>query len=194
MTRRVLGLLCVHLLLAGCAQLGLRVETEPVAAVMISESRAGGQSAAAYQETAGTWLDSTGKSTAEGCSLEIGSRFVDIASGPSGARAQWTLVPGESGSHDVQVTWPRSGNANNVTYTVTSGDETSRQTQSHVLTQNGWGGGEAGNANEWITLATVEAQAGEPIVIEISDEAVSGGPDTINAARMYADAARLVKR
>jgi hypothetical protein len=158
------------------------------AAVVVSETRDGGQGTNMYQEVGGRWIDSTAKSTAEGLTPNIGSRWADIGGGPQGAKARWTLAPMEDGLYDAEVTWGTSGNAYNVTYTVTADGQTTAKT----LTQDGFGFAGARNGNQWISLGAFQAGPANPVTIEVSDESVTGQPDTASSGRVYADAARLV--
>jgi hypothetical protein len=155
---------------------------------VLSETRQDGVGLHMYEEISGRWIDSVGKSGAIGCTPDVGSRWTDIAAGPSGAVARWTLAPNAEGLYEAQVTWSTSGNAIDVTYRITAGGETATR----LITQDGYGFLGTRNSNQWISLGTYPASPASPIIIEVSDETVSGQPDGDSPGRVYADAARLV--
>lgn len=158
-------------------------------AAVLSETRPGGIGVSLYQEISGRWRDSTGKSTAQGLTANIGSRTADLGtSGDEGARARWTLTPPGDGVYDVQVTWSTSGNASNVLYRVSVGGET---TEIH-LDQDGYGYLGPRNANQWLSLGSFACGPSTPVQVEVSERDVSGQPDEASPGRIYADAARLV--
>ncbi len=158
-------------------------------AAVLSETREGGVGLAMFEEISGSWLDSVGKSAAEGCTTGIGSRWVDITAGPTDALARWTLIPGLEDDYEAQVTWSSSGNATGVVHRIT---DSSGTTSVVTIDQDGFGYLGPRNNNQWITLGTFRGSPAQPIIIEISDEDITGQPDPASSGRIYADAARLL--
>lgn len=177
-----------HLVLISLGAALLGGATSAQQAVVLSETRQGGVGLSMYEEVSGRWLDSTAKSTAEGCTPNIGSRWADISAGPQGAVARWTLTPPADGLYEAQVTWGTSGNAIDARYQVTAGG----QTTTRLVTQDGFGFSGPRNGNQWFSLGVFPGGPTSPVIIEVSDETVSGQPDRASSGRVYADAARLI--
>lgn len=161
----------------------------PVAAqqTVIVETEEGGQNSQLYSETAGTWEHSIAKSEAPGLSgVDLGSRFKQIKSIGEHAEAQVAPVLPQAGEYEIDVTWGRSGNARNVKYVV----ETTSETKTVYLDQDGWGTRGAPNCDQWHSLGVYNLPAEGAVVKVLTDE--SDGPlESRNAHRVYADAFRF---
>lgn len=152
----------------------------------IIESRTGGINYTWYSEVGTKWVDSSSKSTANGCTAGIGSRFVSSTS--SFDTAKFTPNLDTAGNYEVFVSWGNSGNANNVKYTI----KYSGGTSTIFINQNGWGAGGASNAHTWLSLGIYPFTVGNSGIVEVTNTLSSGSPSTTNSWRIYADAAKFV--
>lgn len=155
------------------------------AQTILVESRSGGQNVHLYHEGKGRWWDSVAKSSAQGCTMGIGSRFLES---DLNGFADFTPNLPSRGRYQIFVTWGRSGNALRVKHIITS-DEGEKVV---YLDQAGWGGTVSPNHNQWHSLGTYTLSPGAANV-RISGEEVPGSPDPKNSLRVYTDAVKFVR-
>jgi len=139
----------------------------------------------AFHLIQGPWLASVGKSRAPG--LTDGSATQFIEGGRAGSAVFVPNVPVTARYH-IFTTWPSSGNASEVLYTVNHADGSTQTT----LNQDGWGALAQPDANRWHSLGVHRLRAGSGNSVTISAQANSRALDPRNSHRVYADAIRIV--
>lgn len=156
---------------------------------IIIESLKGGINFDCYDEYAGNWANSTGKSAAPGVSANLGSRY--LASNLSGSgEARFTPNIPEDGNYEVFVTWPKQANAMRVIIRIVAGGKTFEVQK----IMDGWGGKLDMNGDKWQSVGVYKFSKGKKdYAAIIKPEAPYSPPDTRNSARIYADAVKFVK-
>jgi hypothetical protein len=153
---------------------------------IVVESGPDGARNTCFKAVSGNWMESTGKSRAEGLQ-GTKALFKTINTTPGSAR--FTPDIPVAGKYEVLVTYPDSGNASGVVYAVHSvaGDKET------VQNQNGRDLNTKHPANSWFSLGVYEFAKGTDGYVEIRD------PGTGKRAfeeepngRVYADAVKLV--
>lgn len=140
-----------------------------------------------YAESAGSWANSSAKSTAAGL-VGSGSRF---SSSSTPAADTVTVVPNipEPGIYEVAVTWNTSSNATNVSYTVNSLDGAAE----FFLDQAPADAPGGGNNNQWIVLGEFPFAAGSSETngsLVLDESTVTGTVTGYNTGRVYSDGFR----
>jgi len=148
----------------------------------IVESRSGGQNYASYSEV-GTWGNSSGKSTAEGCTSGIGSRYAYI--GTTDRRAVYSFTPTVGGYYEVFTTNCYTSNSGNpLIHRVYHAGGTSNV----GVCQNSTCGTNA--INKWYSLGVFTLNQGTTYYVELDARTSVGSSPSGNAAR--SDAIRWV--
>ncbi len=148
------------------------------------ESFADGKNATGFSKIDGNWNESVNKSMAAGLTA---SKSVYKSLEMPGSVMFKADVP-EDGKYDVFVTYPSSGNASGVIYTIThaAGKTVVKQDQ------YGQGNDPATPANAWVPLGTYDFKKGVPATVEITDPNTKIAPDSNEPnQRIYADAIKL---
>lgn len=151
----------------------LAFETQSTAYIV--ESRSGGQNYAQYSET-GTWANSTGKSTASGCTAGIGSRYCMI--GSTAGTATFRFTPAVSGAYEVFTTnaiTTNSGNPTMHTVSHAGGSANVAVCQNSTCTPN--------PCNTWYSLGTYTLNAGIQYTVTVSGSTAAGSAPAGNVAR-----------
>ncbi|MCX7919395.1 MAG: family 10 glycosylhydrolase [bacterium] len=155
---------------------------------IIVESGIGGLNRSYYYEVGSRWFDSTSKSTAEGLTPGILSRFVNLQTYPNDRdTAVFRPYINTAGNYQVFVSW-NLGNASTVRHTIYYSGGTAIQD----LLQDGYGQSTPSNANIWIPLGTYNFASGTSGRVEVTSTYVSGRPGPIGNYRVYADAVKWV--
>ena len=152
---------------------------------IIVESYPDGKNATGFSKVDGNWNESVNKSTAEGLTA---SKSIYKTLELPGSVLFKADVP-EDGKYDVFITYPSSGNASGVIYTIThTGGNTTV-----IQDQFGTGNDPATSPNTWIPLGTYEFKKDTPATVEIRDPNTKQAPDPNEPnQRIYADAIKLV--
>ncbi|MBN1475159.1 hypothetical protein JXA47_00250 [Candidatus Sumerlaeota bacterium] len=140
-----------------------------------------------FRVHSGDWSRSTGESSASGLTPDNGSMFCN---GGRDGTASFIPEITQSGDYEIFVTWCTSGNSTDVIYTINHEDGQSQVT----LTQDGWGGHGASNANQWVSLGTFPLGAGETGGVAVTSQASATPPTPRSMHRVYADAVQFVRR
>lgn len=137
----------------------LNVVTGP--SVWIVETRDGGQNFSTHFSKIGAWIDVTGKSTAPGCTPNIGHIYTSATL--PGRSAIYRFTPGSSGAWRVYVTWRSSTNA--------------CPTTNHVVTHAGGSTtvvlNQTTNPNVWNLLGEYTLNAGTQYTVTQTTDPVS---------------------
>lgn len=138
----------------------------------------------------GNWHPSAGKSTATGMTASTEARPIRTRyiNGTEPGSATFVPVVPAAGNYEVSVTWPSSGNATNVLYTV----HTANGDVNVTLDQAGWGGIRTPNGNRWVSLGTHPLPQGQAPVVTVTSQADSQVTESRNVHRVYVDGLRLV--
>jgi hypothetical protein len=153
---------------------------------VVVESYSDGQNSDGFSQVAGKWTESTAKSTAEGVKATK-AYFNDANSEAATARFTPNLPAG--GKYEVFITYPISGNATDIKYTVKSADGE----KTLALTQNGRELSHTPAANQWYSLGVYNFAAGKEGYVELSDPLTGAHPlPNEPNARIYADAVKFV--
>ncbi|PKO18845.1 hypothetical protein CVU37_05585 [candidate division BRC1 bacterium HGW-BRC1-1] len=151
---------------------------------IIVESFPDGKNATGFSKTNGNWNESVNKSMAAGLTA---SKSVYKTLEMPGSAMFKADVP-EDGKYDVFVTYPSSGNASGVIYTITHAAGKTVVNQD----QYGTGNDPATPANTWISLGTYDFKKDVPASVEITDPNTKIAPDSNEPnQRIYADAIKL---
>ncbi len=162
----------------GTDSVGVQINvTGDAPAVIIIESRSGGQNHAWYREE-GTWADISSTSTAPGVTASLGSRYGSTYRSVAGLKAAvFEPVIPSPGQYRVYATWPtHSLTRNPIFYRITHADGVAEldvdQTQ---------------NANTWFDLGEYRLTAGSGTAVRLSNE------HTDESGSMFASAVRFVQ-
>jgi len=140
-----------------------------------------------YHELGGIWDNSVSKSRALGTTPGIYSRFSDVTVSRE-AIAKFAPEFKEGGLMEVFVTWGQSANADHIKCTIYHRDgKTDR-----YLRMDGWGKTGPSNKDTWASLGQYYFNPGTGGAVEVSSKEITGVPDPINFARIYADAVKFV--
>ena len=151
----------------------LTITTAPV--VYIVESRSGGQNYSSYVET-GTWSDASAKSTADGCTSGIGSRWCTI--GSTAVSASFRFTPTVSATYEVFTTNCNTSNSGNpLIHKITYAGSTS----SVSVCQNSTCSPNAINA--WYSLGQYSLNAGTQYSVTLDGSTGAGSLPSGNAGR-----------
>ena len=140
----------------------------------IVESRSGGQNYANYAET-GSWTNTTGKSTAAGCTVGIGHRYCTIG---SGATAVYSFTPTVTTTYEVfttNVTTANSGNPLVHKVTHTGGTASVNVCQNSTCTPN--------TCNVWYSLGQFAMNGGTTYTVTLDSSTAAGSSPSGNAGR-----------
>jgi len=143
--------------------------------VYIVESRAGGQHYSNYSET-GVWSDATAKSTADGCTPGIGSRWCTISNAP--ATAVFRFTPAIGGTWEVFTTNCNTNNSGNpLIHRVThvGGTTAVAVCQNSSCTNNA--------INKWYSLGQYRLNAGTQYTVTLDGSTTGGSLPSGNAGR-----------
>ncbi len=141
----------------------------------IVESRSGGKNFTNYSET-GTWNNSVAKSTAEGCTPGIGSRWRFISSSPG--KAIFSFSPTVSGTYEVfttNATTVNSGNPMIHKVSHNGGTTTVQVCQNSGCTPN--------PCNVWRSLGQYTLTGGMTYTVELDGSLGAGSHPNDNAGR-----------
>ncbi|HSW45504.1 MAG TPA: immunoglobulin domain-containing protein, partial [Phycisphaerae bacterium] len=148
----------------------------------VVESRSGGQNYNKYSET-GTWVNSSGKSTASGCTAGIGHRYATI--GSTAGKAIFSFTPTSSGTYEIFTTNGSTTNSGNplVHRVFHSGGSTSVNVcQNSTCTPN--------PCNQWRSLGQFSLIGSTAYKVELDAATTAGSGPSGNVAR--SDAVRWV--
>lgn len=124
----------------------------------IVESRAGGQHFDWFSQ-AGTWANSTSKSSATGTTAGIGSLYTYL--GYANRIVTYSFMPTTTASYDVYVTWVTSSNAcSSAKHTVTHAGGTSTVYKNQLTGGNTWVLLGRYNFNAWTTYGVSQYSSG----------------------------------
>ncbi|MBX7244040.1 MAG: hypothetical protein K1X53_00995 [Candidatus Sumerlaeaceae bacterium] len=178
MKKRVLGTVAAFLLVPLFA-LGQAKE-------IVVESSSDGYNSQWFKTTEGNWLESAAKSTALG--VAASKSVFKSSDGKPGAAVFSPEIP-VAGKYEVFVTYPKSGNAAGVVYTVKSAEGEKKVVQD----QNGRVENTQHPSDKWLSLGTYQFAQGAGGSVEIRDPATGKKANEKEpSGRTYADAVKFV--
>lgn len=160
----------------------------PVAAAgadYIVETRAGGRNFGDYSEPSGSFTNSSSHSTAEGCTPEIGSRFVQASNAADRDDIARFTPSVPTGTYDVFVTCFGFASANAENITVRMSDATGVHTSTTSITN-------ASAGNKWLPVGKITITGGAGHFVEF-DNATQSNIGAGGGWRMNAAATRFVR-
>ena len=157
------------------------------AEMIIVEAGTTGINSQWYHELGGIWDNSVSKSRALGTTPGIYSRFSDVTVSRE-AIAKFAPEFKEGGLMEVFVTWGGSANADHVKFTIYHRDGITDR----YLRMDGWGKTGPSNKDSWTSLGQYYFNPGTGGAVEVIAKEITGVPDPINFARIYADTVKFV--
>ncbi len=153
------------------------------AQTILIETGQGGQNAALVEQIGDSWAEAQEASSVEGLTADRSPLMITAEDGESLDGSLEIKLPDiKQGPYNVELTWPRTANASNVSIFMTTESGPVASLKFNM---------DPTNADQWILIGSGEFPAAQQATLTIDAKTVSGKPFADSPMKVVVDAVRL---